>query len=121
MQTHQLMAEEYRASGSSPNWVTNASVLWAHRRILGRTAVVSLLLSLVIAFVIPKRYESTARIMPPETSGAGTALLAAIAGRTELGGLTSLAGSLLGAHTTGPLFVDLLRSASVSNDLIDRF
>ena len=55
--------------------MTNASVLWAHRGILGRTAVVSILLALVIAFVIPNQYESTARIMPPETAGGSTALL----------------------------------------------
>jgi capsule polysaccharide export protein KpsE/RkpR len=47
--------------------------------------------------------------------------LAAIAGRGELGGLGGLAGSLLGARTTGPLFVDLLKSSTVSNDLIEKF
>ncbi|MGA8089531.1 MAG: Wzz/FepE/Etk N-terminal domain-containing protein [Terracidiphilus sp.] len=103
------------------NWVLNARVLWDHRRVLLRTALTSAVVSVVVAFAIPKQYESTARITPPDTSGAGTALLAAIAGRSELGGLGSLAGSLLGARTTGPLFVDLLRSATVSNDLIDRF
>ncbi len=47
--------------------------------------------------------------------------MAAIAGRSEFGGLGGLASSLLGARTSGPLFVDLLRSATVSDDLIDRF
>ena len=121
MQAEMLTSTGYDRKQSAPNWVTNASLLWAHRRVLGRVAAASLLLSIVIVLVIPKRYESTARIMPPETSGASTALLAAIAGRGELGGLGGLAGSLLGARTTGPLFVDLLKSATVSNDLIDKF
>jgi capsule polysaccharide export protein KpsE/RkpR len=121
MQAEMLTATNYDGKQSARNWVTNASLLWAHRMILGRVAAVSLLLSIVIVFVLPKRYESTARIMPPETSGASTALLAAIAGRGELGGLGGLAGSLLGARTSGPLFVDLLKSGTVSNDLIDRF
>jgi uncharacterized protein involved in exopolysaccharide biosynthesis len=121
MQTEQLIAAQDEGREIAPNWVTNASVLWAHRRALGRTAAVAVLLALVIALVIPNQYESTARIMPPETAGGTTALLAAIAGRSEFGGLGGLASSLLGARSSGPLFVDLLRSATVSGDLIDRF
>lgn len=50
-------------------------------------------------------------------------MLAALAGRGsgELGTLGSLAASMLGVRTTGPLFVDLLRSSSVTGGLIDRF
>lgn len=108
---------------SSPNWVTNVAVLWDRRRTLLRIAVIALGLSLIIAFTIPKRYESTARIMPPENSNSGTAMLAALAGRSlgGLDGLGSLAASFLGAHGTSALFVDLLRSGTVSGDLIDRF
>ncbi len=121
MQTEQFIAAEYEAKEVAPPWVMNASVLWAHRGILGRTAVVALLSGIVIALLIPNQYESTARIMPPEAAGGSTALLAAIAGRSEFGGLGGLASSLLGARSSGPLFVDLLRSATVSDDLIDRF
>lgn len=61
--------------------------------------------------------------MPPESSGSSAALLAALAGRGggEFTGIGNLAASLLGVRTTGPLFVDLLRSATISGDLIDRF
>jgi capsule polysaccharide export protein KpsE/RkpR len=83
---------------------------------------IALIVSLVIAFAIPKRYESVARIMPPETSGSGTEIFAALAGRA-LGGATlgGLAASLLGAHNTGALFTDLLQSGTVTGHLIDRF
>jgi len=121
MQTEPLIAPEYEGREVTPNWVTNASVLWVHRRVLGRTAAVALLFALVIALVIPNKYQSTARIMPPESTGGTSALLAAITGRSEFGGLGGLASSLLGARTSGPLFVDLLRSATVSGDLVDRF
>jgi uncharacterized protein involved in exopolysaccharide biosynthesis len=105
------------------NWVTNANLLWRHRHLLARVAGIALLLSAAIAFLIPKRYESTARIMPPEPPSTGAAMLAAIAGHS-LGGLGSvgnLAGSLLGAHTSTALFMDLLRSRTVSDHLIDQF
>ena len=50
-------------------------------------------------------------------------LFAALAGHStgELGGLGSLAGSLLGGRNSSALFVDLLRSGTVSSDLIQRF
>ena len=105
------------------NWVRNASLLWQHRRSVSQTAAVGFAVSFGLVFLIPNRYESMARIMPPENSSSSAALLAAIAGHGsgELGGMGSLAASLLGVRTSGPLFVDLLRSATVSNDLIDRF
>ena len=107
---------------ANPNWIVNASVLLRHRRLLVRVAGIALLVNLAIAFLIPKQYQSSARIMPPETSGSGTALLAALAGRA-LGGdtLGGLAASLLGGHNSGLLFIDLLRSDTVTDHLVDHF
>jgi uncharacterized protein involved in exopolysaccharide biosynthesis len=108
---------------SEANWVRNANLLWRRRHLLARVAGVALLLSATIAFIIPKQYESTARIMPPEPPSTGAAMLAAIAGRGlgSLGSVGSLAGSLLGTHTSTALFIDLLRSRTVSDRLIDQF
>ena len=107
----------------TPNWVTNATILWQRRHLLFRVAAISLLLSLLIAFTLPKRYKSSARIMPPSGSNIGTAMIAALAGRALGGfsGLGSLAGGLLGGNNTSALFVDLLRSGTISGHLIDRF
>lgn len=123
MSTEQLSARAYRVGDATPNWLTNASIIWDHRRFLLRTAAIGILVSVLIVFLIPNRYESTAQIMPPESSGASTAVLAALTGRgsSEFGGLGNIAASLLGVRTSGPLFVDLLRSAKISGDLIDRF
>lgn len=113
---------EVNPTSTVPNWVVNGNVLWSHRRRLAQVAAISLVLSLAIAFLLPKRYTSTARIMPPSSSTGGTALLAALAGRgTALAGLGSLAGGLLGGGGNTALFIDLLRSGTVSGHLIDRF
>lgn len=108
---------------SAPNWVTNATILWEHRGLLLRVAGISLLLSLLIAFTLPKRYKSSARIMPPSGSNIGTAMLAALAGRAlgGFGGIGNLAGSLFGGNNTSALFVGLLRSGTISGHLIDQF
>jgi capsule polysaccharide export protein KpsE/RkpR len=96
--------------------------LLRHRRFLARAIGIAFLANIAIAFLIPVEFQSTARIMPPETSGSGTALLAALAGRA-LGGdvLGGFAASLLGGHNTGALFIDLLRSDAVTDRIIDRF
>jgi capsule polysaccharide export protein KpsE/RkpR len=110
-------------SVSPANWLVNATVLWNHRHTLVRTAMIAFIASLVIACMIPKRYESTARIMPPDNPESGAAMFAALAGHAlgGLSGLSSLAGGLLGGRNTSILFVDLLRSGTVSSHLIDRF
>ncbi len=105
-----------------PNWIVNTSVLLRHRRFLARAVGIALLANIAIALLIPRQFQSTARIMPPESSGSGTALLAALAGRS-LGGdmLGGLAASLLGGRNTGSLFIDLLKSDTVTSRLVDRF
>ncbi len=116
-------ALEAQDVAGTPEWVTNTRVLWERRRLLVRVAAVSLLLSLLLAFTLPKRYKSSAQIMPPSNPSMGTAMLAALAGRAlgGMNGLGSLAGSLLGGNNSTALFVNLLRSGTIAGRLIDRF
>jgi len=108
-------------------WVENASLFWDYRRIFLRVAAIVFLLSIISVLFMPKEFESTARIMPPEQGGGGAALLAALVGKgtggggSGGGGLAGLAGSLLGTKNNGALFVALLRSGTVTGGLIDRF
>ena len=104
-------------------WVPNTSLLWDRRRTLAKVFVCSLLLSAIIAFTIPKQYESTTRMMPPEQQGGmGAAMLAALAGKAMPGGaLGALAGGMLGMKDTGALFAELLQSGTIEGALVDRF
>jgi capsule polysaccharide export protein KpsE/RkpR len=96
-------------------------LLWERRQFLGRAAVWGLVLSALVAFVIPKRYDSTTRLMPPDTqSSSGMAMMAALAGKGG-SGLGSLAGDLLGMKSSGDLFIDILHSRTVEDRLIERF
>jgi uncharacterized protein involved in exopolysaccharide biosynthesis len=119
MATAEIMATHTQ---TMPNWVRNTTLLWDHRRRLLRVAAITLVLSAAIAFLIPKRYESVARLMPPEQPSSGAAMLAALAGHSlgGLGGLGNLAG-LLGGRTSSALFIDLLHSRTISDHIIDRF
>ena len=114
---------ELARPATQANWVVNAALLWAHRRTLVRVVAVALVISGAIAFLMPKQYESTARLMPPDQGGSSSALIAALAGRSlgGLAGFSGLAGSLLGERTSGALFMEFLRSRAVIDRLIDRF
>ena len=91
-------------------------LLWNRRRFLFRVAALGLALSAAGAFLIPKRYTSTARLMPPEQTLGNNAILGALAGRT--GGL---AGALLGQGTAGDLFIGILQSDTVRDHLVQKF
>ena len=119
-----MATAEFISTKAQPtaNWIRNANLLWDRRRLLATVAAVAFILSATLALVMPKRYESVARLMPPEQPSSGAAMLAALAGHS-LGGLAgfgNLAG-LLGGRTSSALFIDLLRSRSVSDHIIDRF
>jgi capsule polysaccharide export protein KpsE/RkpR len=117
-----LEETEQTAKAQQAHWAVRAMLLWKHRRMLARVTAIAFIVSLGIAFVIPKRYKSVASIMPPDQQSSGAMMLAALASHSgSLGGLGSLAGSLLGGHTTSELFVNLLHSSTVSGHLIDRF
>jgi uncharacterized protein involved in exopolysaccharide biosynthesis len=101
--------------------VVRLRLLWNQRGFLLRAAGIGLVAATLLAFVIPKRYASTARLMPPDQSSAqGAGMLAALAGQLG-GGLTSLAESTLGMKTTGDLFVGVLKSDTVQDNLIQKF
>lgn len=98
--------------------IARVSLLWQERELLLRCVGRALLASALIAFLIPVRYTSTTRLMPPDQAGQGVAsMLSALKG-TDLG---SIGGDLLGQKTSGDLFVGVLRSRTVEDDVINKF
>ncbi len=94
--------------------------LWGQRRLLARIAFYSLFASTLAAFLLPKQFESTARLMPPEQqSGTAMATMAALA--SKLGSLGAVGSGLMGLKSPGELFVGVLQSRTVQDDLIARF
>ncbi len=101
--------------------VASLRLLWESRRFLGRVAGAGLLLSIFIALLIPRRYQSVARLMPPDNqSGSGLAMAAAtLAGGGA--GLGAMASQLLGLRSTSDLLVGILTSRTVEDKLIQKF
>lgn len=117
-----FVADEITAPPALGTWAGRARLLWSRRRLLLRVFVVSAPLSICVVTLIPKEYQSTARIMPPDTQSPGASMLAALASRAgSLGTLGTMAGGLLGGRPTTALFISLLQSGTVSGRLVERF
>jgi capsule polysaccharide export protein KpsE/RkpR len=99
-----------------------------------RVGMYALLVSTLVAFLIPKRYEAWTMLMPPEgVSGAGMAMLNTLSARGTagtgsgiggaLGGavLGGVASDLMGTKSNGALFIDMLETRSVSDRIIEQF
>ena len=115
-----LRMEEFDDQFFQERLLTRLRLLWGDRRFLQRCLLFGLVAATLIAFLIPKQYESTAQLMPPDTeSSSNLALMAGLAGNG--GGLGMLAGDLLGIKSTGALFVGVLQSRTVEDRIVDRF
>ena len=96
---------------------------WERRKLLARVALVAFAVSALGSFLIPNRYTAFARLMPPDQMNSGAALLAATASAQAGAGssLGSIAGDLLGLKNTGALFVGILQSRTICDDLVNKF
>jgi uncharacterized protein involved in exopolysaccharide biosynthesis len=108
-------ARQYQARN-----VARLALIWRERRFVFRCAAIGLLASIIIAFLIPVRYTSITRLMPPDQAGAGMASMLAALGKggSELGMVGS---ELLGLKTSGDLFVGVLHSRTIQDRLVDKF
>lgn len=79
-----------------------------------RWVLVAIVLGVVVSFLLPSVYVGQTVIMPPEQNRSG---VSALAGIGELAGL----GGSLGVKTPDDIYVGLLQSDAIANDLIARF
>src|SRR5258708_10305984 len=110
--------ETPQGSGDS---VAYLRLLWENRRLLTRVALYGLLASTLIAFLIPTRYRSTARLMPPDNNQSGGLAMAAAALSGGTGGLGGIATDMLGLKSSSDIFVGILSSRTVQEQLIQQF
>jgi uncharacterized protein involved in exopolysaccharide biosynthesis len=117
-----ILAEEAEQELARAKILAGQRLVWENRHFIFRCMVAGLLLSTLIAFLIPKRFESTARLMPPDQESSGMALLAAGKFGADSGsGLGAMAGDLLGLKNSSDLFIGILQSRTVQDDLINKF
>jgi uncharacterized protein involved in exopolysaccharide biosynthesis len=97
----------------------NVRTVWSQRTFLVRISVLGLGLGLLVAFLIPPRYTSTTRLMPPDNQvGSSLAMVASSMGGSRG---SEIAGDLLGLKSTSDVFVGILTTRTVQNQIIDQF
>jgi capsule polysaccharide export protein KpsE/RkpR len=111
---------ETHASGRT---VARLALLWRERRFLFRCAAIGFAVSILFVFLIPVRYTSTTQLMPPDQVGASlaTALSAFTKGGSGGSDLGTIGTELLGLRTSSDLFIGVLHSRTVEDDLINKF
>jgi capsule polysaccharide export protein KpsE/RkpR len=117
------------AHAFEPKHLVWLRLLWSERRLLGRVVLYGLIFSTVVAYVLPVRYASTVKLMPPDQqSSSGLAMTAMMAAKNSLGsmgglgeGLANAAGDLLGLKNSTSLFTDMLGSRTVRDRIINQF
>src|SRR5580704_14395227 len=117
-------APEWDESSTRERVLPRMRLLWGMRRFLGRCALVGLFVTTLIAFLIPSQYESSARLMPPDSQQSGGMALMALLGGSQnggSGGLGSVATDVLGAKTTGAMFIAVMHSRTAEDGVIQRF
>jgi uncharacterized protein involved in exopolysaccharide biosynthesis len=87
-----------------------------HWKLLVVAPLVTGLVALGIAFLLPKTYLSTIVFVPPQQQQS-----AAAAAISQLGALSGLAGAAAGVKTPADQYLALLQSATVADRLIDQF
>jgi capsule polysaccharide export protein KpsE/RkpR len=119
-----MLAEELDDRQRRERNISRLRLLWEHRRILFKIIALGFVCSLLIALLIPSRYESTTSLMPPDQSG-NMGILSALLGKAGdsggSGGLAGLAGDVLGLKTSADLFLGVLASRTVQDDLVTKF
>ena len=102
--------------------IVGLRLLWEGRKFLGCVTGTGALLSILIALLIPSRYQSVARLMPPDNQSASALGLAAASfSEGAAGGLGGIASQVLGLKSSSDLVVGVLNSRTVEDKLIQKF
>src|SRR6266496_42042 len=96
-------------------------VVAKHKRVVLGGPLISAIGAAAISFLLPNIYTGTTRILPPQQSAsAASALLNQLGG--ALGGLLGAAGGAsVGVRNPNDLYVGMLKSRTVADNLISRF
>ena len=100
------------------------ALLASHKRLILFAVVGAALLSTVVAFLLPVRYEANIVMMPPQQNSSIGSTLGQLGGAGSLGSLmplASLASGGLGIKNPADMYVALLTSRTVEDALIQRF
>jgi uncharacterized protein involved in exopolysaccharide biosynthesis len=102
-------------------WIATLRLLWNDRNFTLRVVGLGLVFSAVVAFVIPKRYTTSTRLMPPDSQSSSNMMMLAGMAAKAGSGVGDIAGDVLGLKSSGALFVGMLQSQTIQDHLVQQF
>jgi len=108
----------FLADPAQNDFAVYALRLWRARGFIVKAVLAGALLSAIVALVLPKKYQSTARLMPPasRTSQASALLAGAVPASPADAGM-----GVLGIQSPSAIYEQVLESRTVEDHLIDKF
>jgi capsule polysaccharide export protein KpsE/RkpR len=121
------VAENGGTPPSSTGTVGNLWKIWHKRHLLAKVGIRALIVSTLAVFLIPNKFESITRVLPSDSIPHTGGMLSALAGisgassGSSSSSLLDIAGEALGTKNNGALYVALLKSRTVQENLVRRF
>lgn len=112
----QAMTDQPRAEEDELSLLDLAVVLAKHKEIVLGLPFAAAAVAALVSLLMTPIYTATARILPPQQSQSATAALLG-----NLGALTGIGPSSLGIRNPADLYVGMLQSRTVADQLISRF
>lgn len=89
-------------------------IIWTERTFLVRISALGLILGLLVALLIPDRYTSTTRLMPPDNQDISMPHAVQKVGRSQF------ASNLFGLTGNSDVFVGILTSRTIQDRIVDQ-
>lgn len=91
-------------------------VLAKHKRIVIGFPLIAGIVAAIVSMCLPSIYSSTTRMLPPQQAQSSTAALL-----SQLGGVAGLAAGMTGIKNPNDLYVGMLKSRTVADNIIEKF
>ena len=112
LKTEQTL-REMRPREARLRFAARVRIIWAERTFLVRISALGLILGLLVAFLLPVRYTSTTRLMPPDNQDV------TMAHALQKVGAGQFASDLLGLKSNSDVFVGILTSRTIQDRIVD--
>ena len=113
-----LHSQSDMGSVEGPDW-SYGKMIRRHWVLVAACFLVGCLAAGAYSLFLPKEYEATASLLPPQEGGANRALLGNFAAQAGAGAF--LGGALPGMSLTKDIFLGILKSRTIQDDAIKKF
>jgi uncharacterized protein involved in exopolysaccharide biosynthesis len=113
-----LTTSTQEVDNKEPDFLDYLEIVAKRKKMVLKVTLAACVLSSVIVIFVPNKYAAVARFLPPQQD---QGLMGLMMGSLGGGGLSSLAGSVLGTGTLADQYASILESERIKDVIIDRF